>query len=117
MVPLGHQSSDSLVGSFDLYGTRASCVHRRLSHDHRRVDASGQSAVQPLRRTANHKGDAMNADLGPLLYSYFEDYLKCQKGLRSSSVKSYRDSVTLFLLFLAEQTRHKVSRLTLADLT
>ena len=59
----------------------------------------------------------MNADLGPLLYSYFEDYLKCQKGLRSSSLKSYRDSVTLFLLFLAEQTRHKVSRLTLADLT
>ena len=41
----------------------------------------------------------MNADLGPLLYSYFEDYLKCQKGLRSSSLKSYRDSVTLFLLF------------------
>jgi integrase/recombinase XerD len=59
----------------------------------------------------------MNADLGPLLYSYFEDYLKCQKGLRSSSLKSYRDSVTLFLLFLAEQTRHKVSKLTLADLT
>ncbi len=59
----------------------------------------------------------MNADLGPLLYSYFEDHLKCQKGLRSSSLKSYRDSVTLFLLFLAEQTRHKVSRLTLADLT
>jgi site-specific recombinase XerD len=59
----------------------------------------------------------MNADLGPLLYSYFEDYLKCQKGLRSSSLKSYRDGVTLFLLFLAEQTGHKVSRLTLADLT
>lgn len=59
----------------------------------------------------------MNADLGPLLYSYFEDYLKCQKGLRSSSLKSYRDSITLFMLFLADQTRHKVSRLTLADLT
>jgi integrase/recombinase XerD len=59
----------------------------------------------------------MNADLGTLLYSYFEDYLKCQKGLRSTSLKSYRDSVTLFLLFLAEQTRHKVSKLTLVDLT
>lgn len=59
----------------------------------------------------------MNADLGPLLYSYFEDYLKCQKGLRPSSLKSYRDSLRLFLLFLAEQTSHKVSRLTLADLT
>lgn len=59
----------------------------------------------------------MNSDLGPLLYSFFEDYLKCQKGLRPSSLKSYRDSVKLFLLFLAEQTSHKVSRLTLAHLT
>jgi integrase/recombinase XerD len=59
----------------------------------------------------------MNTDLGPLLYSFFEDYLKCQKGLRPSSLKSYRDSLKLFLLFLAEKTGHKVSRLTLADLT
>ena len=59
----------------------------------------------------------MNPDLGPLLYSFFEDYLKCQKGLRPSSLKSYRDSVRLFLLFLAEKTGRKVSRLTLADLT
>lgn len=59
----------------------------------------------------------MNAALGPLLYSFFEDHLKCQKGLRPSSLKSYRDSLKLFLLFLAEQTSHKVSRLTLADLT
>lgn len=59
----------------------------------------------------------MNTDLGPLLYSFFEDYLKCQKGLRPSSLKSYRDSLKLFLLFLAEKTGHKVSRLTSADLT
>ena len=59
----------------------------------------------------------MNTELGPLLYSFFEDYLKCQKGLRPSSRKSYRDSVRLFLLFLAEKTGHKVSRLTLTDLT
>jgi len=59
----------------------------------------------------------MNTDFGSLLYSFFEDYLKCQKGLRSSSLKSYRDSAKLFLLFLAEKTGHKVSRLTLADLT
>ena len=49
----------------------------------------------------------MNTDLGSLLYSFFEDYLKCQKGLRPSSLKSYRDSVRLFLLFLAEKTGHK----------
>lgn len=59
----------------------------------------------------------MNTDFGSLLYSFFEDYLKCQKGLRCSSLKSYRDSVKLFLLFLAEKTGHKVSRLTLTDLT
>lgn len=59
----------------------------------------------------------MNADLGPLLYSFFEDHLKCQKGLRGSSMKSYRDSARLFLLFLADQTGRKVSRLSLADLT
>jgi len=59
----------------------------------------------------------VNADLGPLLYSYFEDHLKCQKGLRPSSLQSYRDSVRLFLLFLSEKTGRKVSRLTLADLT
>lgn len=59
----------------------------------------------------------MNTDFGSLLYSFFEDYLKCRKGLRPSSLKSYRDSAKLFLLFLAEKTGHKVSRLTLADLT
>lgn len=59
----------------------------------------------------------MNADLGPLLYSFFEDHLKCQKGLRPSSLKSYRDSLRLFLLFVAEKTGHKISRLTLAELT
>ena len=59
----------------------------------------------------------MNTGLGPLLYSFFEDYLKCQKGLRPSSLKSYRDSLKLFLVFLAKKTGHKVSRLTLADLT
>lgn len=59
----------------------------------------------------------MKAELGALLYSFFEDYLKCQKGLRPSSLKSYRDSLSLFLLFLAEKTGRKVSRLTLDDLT
>ena len=46
----------------------------------------------------------MNTDLGPLLYSFFEDHLKCQKGLRPGSLKSYRDSLKLFLLFVAEKT-------------
>ena len=59
----------------------------------------------------------MKTELGPLLYSFFEDYLKCQKGMRPSSLKSYRDSLKLFVLFVAEKTGRKVSRLTLTDLT
>lgn len=59
----------------------------------------------------------MNTDLGSLLYSFFEDYLKCQKGFRPGSLKSYRDSLKLFLLFVAEKTGRKISRLKLADLT
>ena len=31
--------------------------------------------------------------LGQLLFSFFEDHLKCQKGLRPSSIKSYRDTM------------------------
>jgi len=59
----------------------------------------------------------VKSELGPLLYSFFEDYLKCQKGLRPSSLKSYRDSLKLFVLFVAEKTGRKVSRITLSDLT
>jgi integrase/recombinase XerD len=56
-------------------------------------------------------------ELGSHLYSFFEDYLKCQKGLRPSSLKSYRDSLKLFVVFIADKSGRKVSRLTLADLT
>lgn len=59
----------------------------------------------------------MNTELGPLLYSFIEDYLKCQKGLRPTSLKSYRDTLKLFVLFVAEKTGRKVSRLALTDLT
>jgi integrase/recombinase XerD len=55
--------------------------------------------------------------LGPLLHSFFFDYLIAQKGLRRLSVKSYRDTVRLLLLFVAGDKRGKVSRLDLADLT
>jgi site-specific recombinase XerD len=55
--------------------------------------------------------------LGPLIYSFFEDYLKVQKGLRPASVKSYRDVFLLFLRFVAKDTHHKISRLALIELT
>lgn len=54
--------------------------------------------------------------LGQLLYSFFEDYLKIQKGLQSTSIKSYRDTLRLFLQFIADKTRHKITKLTSSDL-
>ena len=55
--------------------------------------------------------------LGPLICSFFEDYLKVQKGLRPATIKSYRDALLLYLHFVAEDTHHKISRLLLAELT
>ncbi|MGD0231025.1 MAG: tyrosine-type recombinase/integrase [Syntrophorhabdales bacterium] len=56
-------------------------------------------------------------NLGPLLYSFFEDYLKVQKGLRPASLKSYRDAIRLFLHFVAKDRGCKISRLSLSDVT
>ncbi len=55
--------------------------------------------------------------LGPLICSFFENYLKVQKGLRPATVKSYRDALLLYLHFVAKDTNHKISRLLLAELT
>ncbi len=55
--------------------------------------------------------------LGTILYSYFEDHLKCQKGLSVASIKSYRDSIRLFLQFVARDTRRKITSLALSALT
>ena len=55
--------------------------------------------------------------LGQVLYSYFEDHLKAQKGVRPSTVKSYRDGMRLFLQFVASDARRPISRLVLEDLT
>jgi site-specific recombinase XerD len=55
--------------------------------------------------------------LGQLLHSYFLDHLIAVKGLRPGSVRSYRDTIRLLLVFLAAQKRCKITRLTLEDLT
>ena len=59
----------------------------------------------------------MTPTLGQLVQSYFSDYLVVQKGLRLSTVRSYRDTMRLFLRFVSEQTRQQVSRLSVQDLT
>lgn len=55
--------------------------------------------------------------LGPTLRSFFEDHLITIKGLRPTSVRSYRDTVRLLLVFVAADKRSKITRLALDDLT
>ncbi len=55
--------------------------------------------------------------LGNLVQSFFTDHLPIQKGLRLGSIRSYRDTIRLFLQFVAEQQRCRIARLSLDDLT
>ncbi len=55
--------------------------------------------------------------LGQLLHSFFADHLITIKGLRPSSVRSYRDTIRLLLLFIAADKRSKITQLTVGDLT
>jgi len=55
-------------------------------------------------------------ELGTVVKSFFEDHLKVQKGLRPSSIRSYRDVLKLFLKQIADRRRCPISRLKLTDL-
>jgi site-specific recombinase XerD len=55
--------------------------------------------------------------LGQLVYSFFIDHLQRTKGLRRSSIASYRDGVRLFLRFVADDAGCKVTKLPLDALT
>ena len=57
------------------------------------------------------------SSIGQLLHAFFEDHLKVQKGLRPSSVKSYRDTIKLFLAFVAAAQQRPITRLAMADLS
>jgi integrase/recombinase XerD len=54
--------------------------------------------------------------VGSLVYLFFEHHLKAEKGLSQASIRSYRDGIRLFLLFMAETTGHPISKLALSDL-
>lgn len=60
----------------------------------------------------------MSADssLGALVQSFFLD-LVCVKGLRPASVRSYRDTLRLFLAFVAADKQSRITALRLEDLT
>ena len=55
--------------------------------------------------------------LGPLLHSFLVDYLIAVKGLRPASVRSYRDTVRLLLVFVAADRGCRLTRLAIEDLT
>jgi len=55
--------------------------------------------------------------LGALVRSFFEDHLRCQKGLSAATLASYRDALRLFLVFVATDCGHRLSRLAFAELT
>lgn len=55
--------------------------------------------------------------VGPIVHSFFIDHLVTVKGLRPASVRSYRDTVRLFLQFVAAHGRCKITRLALHHLT
>lgn len=55
--------------------------------------------------------------LGAVLHSYFEEHLKLRKGLLPSSIRSYRDTIRLFLYFVAQDTHKKFTKIPLSELT
>ena len=55
--------------------------------------------------------------VGQTIFAFFEDYLKAQKGLRPGSVRSYRDTLKLFLAYVASRRRRPITRLVLPDLS
>jgi len=53
--------------------------------------------------------------LGPLVHTFFVDHLVSLKGLRTTSIRSYRDAVRLLLIFVARERGCKITRLVLED--
>lgn len=54
--------------------------------------------------------------LGPVLFAFFTDHLQVQKGLRQTSIRSYRDTIKLFLQFVARDRGRPLTRLSLEAL-
>lgn len=59
----------------------------------------------------------MNPKLGHVVRSFFEDYLRVQKGLCPSSIRSYRDALRLFLGFVAGDVKRPIIRLSVQNLS
>lgn len=54
--------------------------------------------------------------LGPTIHSFFIDHLVTVKGLRQTSIRSYRDTIRMLLCFAATDRNTKITKLAVADL-
>ena len=59
----------------------------------------------------------MTPTLGQIVHSFFEDHLKVQKGLRPTSVRSYSDTLRLFLAYVAREVRRSITKLRVEDMS
>src|SRR6266496_1211695 len=102
-----------------LHGPRRAALDIGLPDDDPAPAGRSQPAVRGLRRASLGPGAAMTQTqpLGPVLHSFFASHLITVKGLRPASVRSYRDTVRLFLVFTAAGKGCKITRLALTDLT
>lgn len=60
--------------------------------------------------------NSSTAVLGSILASFFNDYLRLQRGLRPNSITSYADAMRLFLQFAAKAGGKRITQLGLDDL-
>src|SRR6185437_1273280 len=91
----------------------------RLPNHHHRTAGMCQRALRAFRREQPEGVSAMSTStplLGAVLVSFFNDYLKLQKGLRPNSITSYADAMRLLLQFAAKVGRKKITQLTLENL-
>jgi site-specific recombinase XerD len=58
----------------------------------------------------------MTPTVGSIIYGFFVDYLRQQKGLRPSSIRSYRDTLRLFLNYAATESKCGIGKLRFEDL-
>ncbi len=56
-----------------------------------------------------------NNKIGAIIFSFFENHLKLIKGVRPSSIKSYRDALRMFLNYISQETGKRISRICLTD--
>ncbi len=55
--------------------------------------------------------------LGAALQMFLIDHLDIQRGLRRSSIRSYRDTLRLFLQYVSKTSGKPITKLSLNDLT